>query len=334
MADLIQPAYACESGNIFVITFPDGRSLSYPPPGTQLPGLGLFPEATAADEQTFINLDFLMRPPLSDEEITLMPNNDAIALYYKLAPITGYSNTANGGYGTNPDISAGLYDLAVTYELTLRQRIWDLRPDLASISDGTKVYRVLLPANMLVPPNPPPSNALGGGLLSVLGVVLSFIPVVGWIAEVGLTAYELTDTIETMQAAGRAAQLGQNILDEVTSGINLVHQLVPDPAPNAGAINALQLNYNSWQNSVQSAPGLIPTIEQLAPNMCGGSYFLLVEAGGVDAFFNAWKPWQNYFYSQGVADMVLGSGAITSTVAAAGPVVAGLGLGLLAFLLL
>lgn len=317
----------CQLTQNAYVTFPDGEII-------QTGGLGsswvwpVPPFMTDAATAAWVELNFLSRPPVTNLEIQLMPVDEVISFYYSLRKIIPPC-----GVRPDPVISAGLGKFGKDHEFNLQQRIFNNRPDLHQITVGGKTYRILVPPHLLDPP-PCPSSGMGmaaGGL--VADIIGYFIPIVGWAYVIASTAYQVVDTVETLKAAGRAADL----VNEIQAGITYAKSLIHDPPPNQESINTLKNNFAAWKSRVEQVKPLAFQINLQGIHSCSGITAIL---NGIDSsngpakYAGLWRPYENYFFSQSVYNMCFPATQSSAIPAAAAPAAVGLGLGALLLLLL
>jgi hypothetical protein len=341
------------------LRFPDGEVISY---AIHNPGSIIPPFVDQSVIDSFLNLNWIMRPPLSDAEIMLMPVAEIIALYYGIRQVKGY------GIIPNSAISRGLGRVGVQHELNLQNRIFNLRKDLWQVSDGVKSYRVLLPPNYLGPPSKPKESLLGQimGWVELLAVPIlpltiysvihpdsqiakytkltgSIIIDIGLVGGGGVIGVLLDAGFQTLKAAGtaesvkgimKAVHASTAVTTEVLAGIDLAKRTVPDPLPDVSLTSALSANYSSWVNSLSSAVKVAPTIHAKALHICDAAYSLIEENGGIVLYSQNWSPFLGYFYSDTVKSMVFPETPLASTTTSVfsdqnAPIAAGIGIGAL-----
>lgn len=322
------PVYTCQLSQAAYVTFPDGEIL-------QTGGIGskftwpVEPWMTDAATASWIELNYLMRPPLTDEEIQLMPVNEIISTYYSLRRVVDICKVQ-----PDPVVSAGLGKYGEQHELNIQMRIFNLRQDLHQISVAGRTYRILVPPALLNPPDCPGSGLGMAGAGVLADVVGYFIPIVGWAYAIASTTYQVVDTVNQLKAAGKAADL----VAEIQNGITYAKQFIHDPPPNAQYIEKLKSGYAGWTSRVKQVTPLADQINYQGVHACGPITGIMNSLGGVNgaaAYAAAWKPYQTYFFSQTVYNMCYpapaASGSLTSQVA---PAAVGLGIGALLLLLL
>lgn len=327
------PVYTCQFPGTTYVQFPDGEILTVGNSGSRFTW-PVPPWMTDAATQSWLELNFLMRPPFTDLEIQLMPVDEVISTYYSLRKIVPPCSIQ-----ADPIVSAGLGNRwGAAHEFNIQQRIFNNRPDLHQITVGGKTYRVLVPPHLLDPPDCPSSGLgmAGGGLIT--DIVGYFIPIVGWAYVIASTAYQVVDTVGQLKAAGKAADL----VSEIQAGITYAKQLVHDPAPNAQTIETLKSNFAAWKSRVTQVTPLASQINYQAIHACNGVTAILNNydknnpANGPAKYAGLWKPYENYFFSQKVYDMCFPAPAQSSILSSASvaPAAVGLGLGALLLLLL
>lgn len=304
------------------------------------------PFSSVATVRAFLDLNVIMRPPLSDDEIALMPVEEVISLYYRIKRVTGYDS-----YVPDPLISNGLAkNLGVEHEANLQNRIYNLRPDLHQVTVGNRVYRVLLPPGMMKAPKKPDSllSDIEIGIFNfsfpfligvkselktqivetVTSIALNFVPVVGIFLSIAYSASIQVVRAQELKAILKTMQMQQSIVDEISDGADYAKQIVPNPAPDSARIQRLGQACTIWQ---QRIPQMIASAKQLnvqVVHFCDPAYTVF----STDPSYIAdWSPWWNYFLSKAVHDMVFPQ--LTQPVTPAGQATPA-GAGALALLLL
>jgi len=324
--------------SVTILQLPDGENI----PASAPVGV-VQPYANQATVAAFINLNFLMRPPLLPEEIALMTIDEVTSLYYGIRQIAGCTVIPNR------IISAGLGPLGVQHEFNLQQRIYSARPDLWTVSDGTNTYRVLVDPSLLNPPACQPTgiraiiaDPTNLGHLASLGAVLVAPYLSGLLAGLGQAAVhagaayenlggsEIVTSRSTIRKAN-AATAAANFNDEITAGIKLAKALGHDPLPDAIKVTRLGSLYHSWQNSLAGADALARSVNPQGVHINDAAHKVF-EASGIGAYIARWTPYTKFFWSDTVQGMVFPETA--GHLAISAPVAAGLGIGALLLLAL
>jgi hypothetical protein len=326
--------FTCQLTQTAYVNFPDGEILQTGGVGSQWTW-PVPPFMSDAATAAWIELNYLSRPPITNLEIQMMSVSECISLYYSLRKLIPPCTIK-----PDPIISAGLGKFGAQHEFNLQQRIYNSRPDLHQISVGGKTYRILVPPHLLDPP-PCPSSGLGMGAAGLVAdIVAYFVPIVGWIYAAASIAYETYDTINQLKAAGRAADL----VNEIQAGITYAKNLIHDPAPDAQTLETLRRNFAAWKSRVDQVTPLANQINIQAIHACSGITAILnsisvgnrIFAGpnGPAEYAAQWRPYENYFFSQHVYNMCFPATQSSAIPAAVAPAAVGLGLGALLLLLL
>jgi hypothetical protein len=328
------PSYICgpATGSSY-LTFPDGEVIAWK---IQNPASIIPPFVDQSTVDAFIRLNWMMRPPLSTAEIQLMPAADVIGLYYSIKQVKGYDIIPN------PLISAGLGSgqVGANHEENLQSRIFNLRSDLWQVTSGNKVYRVLLPPNLLNPPKKPDKTL---GIVEEVGLVIAdvvvsivFSPLAGAVFSLGTAALSVAQQKDAANHILSQIHASASMIKEVTAGIDIANQTVVNPSPDPSLTSTLSANYSSWVNYLPTAIKLAASVNASAMHICDASYSLIELNGGLQKYMANWKPYQPYFYSKAVGELVFPeASAPASTISSLNaPVAAGIGIGVGALLLL
>jgi len=285
-------------------------------------------------------LNYLGRPPLTDEEILLMTNEEVIETYYSLREIVDVCKIK-----PHAVLSNGMYKRYVpAYEKKLQERIYSLRGDLHQVTDvDGKQYRALIEPRYL---NPPDCQVTTGMPLVLLAA--SFIPFVGLAVSAYSAAMQIKGSID---AAAMAKKYGV-LATEIGIGIGRAKTLPSQPA-HPELVEALRIKYVQWtQLRTRLGPhfedlwNLVPTIygaqrilgsERIVGNgqqyIRGGMQEVNYKFSGTREM--AASHWQlaDFFYSKHVRQLITGQseGIAGEDI---GLVEAGIGLGALVLLLL
>lgn len=304
--------------------------------------------ATPAQVDAYIKLNYLLRPPLTDCEIQLMPVADVIVLYYTLCPIVAcFQNKPN------PVTARGLpYIYGVVHDNKIQQRIYSLRPELHQVADASgKIYRVLLPPSSMLAPKCDES-----------ATTLQFATLVLSIVTLG-AAWWVTAIVTAAEAVGQAANnavlmadinKAQGVAREVLIGVNLAKLSIRDPAPDGQLIKTCQQSYVNWQQACDQAsataqatlslwrimPAPYAMIAYMYDPQFDQSWIKrlanqgrndindpvgprqkaqndAVIADNASRYVSDWTPYRQFFWSGAVAQMVLAAATTSSSTAVA-----------------
>lgn len=318
--------FTIQSADNLFIRMPDGELI--PVSASRIYG-AVEPWADENFRKAFVLLNFLARPPLTDDEIVTMPNSDVIDLYYSLMQISGCRRLMN------PLVSASLGNLAVHHERNLQRRIYSLRPDLWLAQYEGRTYRILIPPDTFKVPKCSDDIGLG---MSVGGIVASIVayavPIVGWIYAAAQIAYTTYDTIQKNAEASKM----QGLADELLNGIAIAKATFQDPPVSMDRINRLGMAYEVWQRTIASVLPNAYTININATHICNVETAILTATGGVPKYVARWQPYRKYFWSDAVMNLVFPvatqtSEAAVTPAAETSPAAAGWALGALLLLL-
>lgn len=226
------------------------------------PPAGLVPPVSEQIRSQFVICNWLLRPPITDAEILVMPLADLLNLYYNLAVGVKCGEEPKA----NPIASRGLpHGFAVANDRLLQSRIFALRTDLHNVTDlAGNVFPVLVPPNSLVPPNCDETDTMVQGL-SALASIAAF----GVGAVVGAaiaTAISLANTfistiVQRIDLASieKAAQEAQGMARAILNGIKTAAAMVPEPVLTDTLRQNLLTNYTAWVNVIAQYEPLAAT---------------------------------------------------------------------------
>ena len=316
------------------LLFPDGlttcNNMSYSLPGGKISAQA--GRATLEQTREYLLLNYLLRPPLHDAEILLMPAVEIIRLYYSLNVTTGCNQSR-----PNDTVSRGLpWRYGQNHDSYIVQnRIYKLRPDLHTIqADNGKSYPVLLTVEKM---RAPPCDQTGE-MIQFLSAILSVVTFgAAWYISLAVAAVEETATVVTeMQQAATAAKFKQMLSDTLT-GIRLLAMSDPHTDPVLSLVSDLIVRRNYWRGLCNNALDHKEEILSWWP-LLNGAYQIIpayyehpfAHSAGwdlqymqmarlrnlqtinwpqpvidhVNQYNQDWEPWSQYFYSDSVAAMV------------------------------
>lgn len=271
--------------------------------------------------RNWVIANYLMRPPITPEEIRAMPLMEIVALYYGLNKVRDMNL-----YYPNKVVCEGLaYAWDINLAFDIRQRIYYHRPDLRIVSHpntGEK-YRLLLPPFALMAPRESQSAAIAEGIIGAVSVLA--VGLAGWVGVIVNAAidtasayYKAVDNARLVNLASKA----KGLVGEVAQAI-LIGQATLKYEVNQLDLDKLKLDYQEWQRYIALIRPQIKTIME-SHSKIGNPYGVLEcpwAKGYTRSIINfygvkqpqtgftldpsLWKPYEPYFYSKTVRDLIL-----------------------------
>ena len=330
--------YHHNSETTAVITWPDGRTFSnrVKPTPVNLADIGVHLYTTAETGSSrsvtkfispyengsriasrVIELNWLTRPSLTDTEIKLMWIQDIANLYYGILHVAVGKDPCFYYDRPHAVVSAGMGNWWIKYETELRDRIYRLRTDLHSVTDGKNTFRVLVPPASLIPVCPS-NDGIGMGL-SIAGMLLQWIPFLGQALSIAGAAYSDVEKQENMSLMSDESKQATAMGKEIANGLTLL-KTRPPPQPTSQQIAELHHIYDDWQRRISRFDTSV--FNEDSYHIQGSAPFLIDANGGHEACQTKWKPYRECFLSKYVASIVTNTGGshVQSTVSSTKPV--------------
>lgn len=321
------------------MTFPDGEVLSVPGSynlgradwSTTVNQSVAQPYASASQIRDYLTLNWLERPPLTVEEIQLMPVQEVIALYYSCR-----YQPKPGTYRPNSTVVKGLGigRLAWDHEEHIQERIYVTRPELHYTTYNSRTFRILLPPSEFKIIESPPDLLGTVTQAVVLGILGAGVGALGVVASVGVQVAQAGAAAYQQKQIQDAINKATNITGELQAGVTIAKSLFHDPVPDQSTITTLKTNLDHWNTVVAQAKQIAPQVIKYGSHLHDASYVLVIEQGS-SAY--SWAPFNRFFYSLSVQQMVLSSGKQSISQQVQQPISgrsAAIGLGIGALLLL